>query len=63
MVFDFSASCPLIKNVSVGLNINNLFDENYTEKDGYNMPGRNFQVRAAMTFWSEDMYLLLMADI
>ena len=34
MVFDFSASCPLIKNVSVGLNINNLFDENYTEKDG-----------------------------
>ena len=50
MVFDFSASCPLIKNVSVGLNINNLFDENYTEKDGYNMPGRNFQVRAAMTF-------------
>lgn len=50
MVFDFSASCPLVENVSVGLNINNLFDENYTEKDGYNMPGRNFQVRAAMTF-------------
>ena len=39
-----------VEDVSVGLNINNLFDENYTEKDGYNMPGRNFQVRAAMTF-------------
>lgn len=50
MVFDFSASYPVNRKLTVGANVNNLFDENYTEKDGYNMPGRNFQLRAALTF-------------
>lgn len=50
MLFDFSAAAPLMKNLTIGLNVNNLFDENYTEKDGYNMPGRNFTVKAAFTF-------------
>lgn len=50
LVFDFQATFPVVKNITVGLNLNNLFDENYTEKDGYNMPGRNFQVRAAIAF-------------
>lgn len=50
LVFDFQISCPLLKNVTVGMNLNNLFDENYTEKDGYNMPGRNFMLRAAVEF-------------
>jgi len=50
MVFDFNASYPVNRSLTVGVNVNNLFDENYTEKDGYNMPGRSFQVRAALSF-------------
>lgn len=39
LVFDYSVAY-LIKNYRFGITISNLFDENYTEKDGYNMPGR-----------------------
>jgi outer membrane receptor protein involved in Fe transport len=39
LVFDYSVAYS-IKNYRFGITISNLFDENYTEKDGYNMPGR-----------------------
>ncbi|MEA3317241.1 MAG: TonB-dependent receptor [Bacteroidota bacterium] len=39
LVFDYSVAYS-IKNHRFGITISNLFDENYTEKDGYNMPGR-----------------------
>lgn len=50
LVFDFNASYLITKQINVGFVMNNILDENYTEKDGYNMPGRNFQVRAAISF-------------
>ncbi len=39
LIFDYSIAYS-IKNYSFGITISNLFNENYTEKDGYNMPGR-----------------------
>jgi outer membrane receptor protein involved in Fe transport len=50
LIFDLQAAYPVKENLSVGLNVNNLFDENYTEKDGYNMPGRSFTVKAVLNF-------------
>jgi vitamin B12 transporter len=40
MTFDINFSQKFSNNLSLGFTISNLFDENYTEKDGYNMPGR-----------------------
>lgn len=40
MVFDCSASYTFNNKLRIGFSISNLLDENYTEKDGYNMPGR-----------------------
>ncbi|HSA04104.1 MAG TPA: TonB-dependent receptor [Tenuifilaceae bacterium] len=41
IIFDYSVSYTFQKNKKFGLTIANLLDENYTEKDGYNMPGRS----------------------
>ncbi len=38
------------KKYSVGVNASNLFDENYTEKDGYNMPGRSVMANVKYNF-------------
>lgn len=40
LIFDWSVFYTLHKNKRFGITFSNLFDENYTEKDGYNMPGR-----------------------
>ncbi|MPQ47967.1 TonB-dependent receptor [Marinifilum sp. N1E240] len=40
MTFDYSANYTIKDKYTLGLSIANLLDENYTEKDGYNMPGR-----------------------
>ena len=40
LVFDYSAYYTINGNKRLGITISNLFDENFTEKDGYNMPGR-----------------------
>jgi len=40
LIFDFSVYYTLHNKNRFGISISNLFDENYTEKDGYNMPGR-----------------------
>ena len=41
LIFDYAAYYNVSPNARVGISISNLFDENYTEKDGYNMPGRS----------------------
>lgn len=40
LVFDYSVYYTLHTKTRFGISVSNLFDENYTEKDGYNMPGR-----------------------
>lgn len=50
MVFDAHVYYNITKNIKVGVNANNLLDENYTEKDGYNMPGRNFLGKISYQF-------------
>ncbi len=39
LIIDYSVSYTLNK-CRFGITLSNLFNENYTEKDGYNMPGR-----------------------
>lgn len=40
-VFDFSSYYSINRKIRIGISLSNLLDENYTEKDGYNMPGRS----------------------
>ncbi|MGQ1909907.1 TonB-dependent receptor [Marinifilum sp. RC60d5] len=49
-IFDYSANYNINDNYSVGLTVTNLFDENYSEKDGYNMPGRAIIAKVAYKF-------------
>lgn len=49
MMLDWNASFT-IKKQRISLMINNLTDENYYEKRGYNLAGRNFMVRYGMSF-------------
>ena len=41
LVFDYSAYYNVTPKARVEISVSNLLDENYTEKDGYNMPGRS----------------------
>lgn len=50
LIFDYSVLYTLQKNKKFGLTIANLLDENYTEKDGYNMPGRSVMGSFTYTF-------------
>ncbi|MDJ1485375.1 TonB-dependent receptor [Cytophagaceae bacterium YF14B1] len=50
MVIDMAASYTYAHQHTVSLLVNNLTDENYYEKRGYNMPGRNFTLRYSFTF-------------
>ena len=50
MTLDFSASYTFAGKHTIALLINNLTDENYYEKRGYNLPGRNISGRYAITF-------------
>ncbi|MBN2009647.1 TonB-dependent receptor [candidate division KSB1 bacterium] len=43
LVFDASLMYSLTSDISLCATFSNIFDENYTEKDGYNMPGRSFE--------------------
>lgn len=49
-VFDYSAKYTFKDSYTLGLTVSNLLDENYTEKDGYNMPGRSFMVKVGYKF-------------
>jgi len=42
LIFDLSASYTLKNNVGFGFSVDNLFDDNYSEKDAYYMSGRSF---------------------
>ncbi len=50
LVFDYSAYYNVTSHARVGIAIANLLDENYTEKDGYNMPGRSIMGSFNYTF-------------
>lgn len=50
VIFDYSASYTFNKKYSIGVTVANLLDENYTEKDGYNMPGRAFTAKFSYKF-------------
>jgi len=50
LVFDITATMKLNHTSSLTVFSKNLLDENYTEKDGYNMPGRSIGVRYAVNF-------------
>lgn len=50
LIFDYSISYRLDNGLKLGVTVSNLFDENYTEKDGYNMPGRALMGKISYTF-------------
>lgn len=50
IVFDASVYYNITNQFTVGINANNILDENYTEKHGYNMPGRNFMGKVSYKF-------------
>lgn len=50
LIFDYSAFYNLTPKARIGISVSNLFDENYTEKDGYNMPGRNIMGHVSYFF-------------
>jgi outer membrane receptor protein involved in Fe transport len=49
LILDYSVAYT-IKNYRFGIAISNLFNENYTEKDGYNMPGRMLMANLNYSF-------------
>ena len=50
LIFDYSAYYNVTPQARIGISVSNLFDENYTEKDGYNMPGRSIMGLVSYTF-------------
>ncbi len=50
MVADFVTGYRFLKHHELSLSVNNLTDENYYEKRGYNMPGRSFWLRYSFKF-------------
>lgn len=50
MTFDLSAHYTIFRSIRLGAHLNNLLDEHYAEKDGYNMIGRNFLVTLGFQF-------------
>ena len=50
MTLDFSAGYTFATMHTISLLVNNLTNENYYEKRGYNLPGRNISGRYTITF-------------
>ncbi len=50
MTFDLSAHYSFSKRFRLGIYLNNVLDEHYFEKDGYNMSGRNYMVGLSYKF-------------
>jgi len=50
LVFDLSASYTFNRHLKATCLVSNLLDENYTEKDGFNMPGRQFRFNLNYSF-------------
>ncbi|URW80447.1 TonB-dependent receptor plug domain-containing protein [Xiashengella succiniciproducens] len=49
LVFDFSVGYS-VNSYRLGVTVSNLLNENYTEKDGYNMPGRMLMASYSYSF-------------
>lgn len=50
LTFDLSSYYTINRKIRIGISISNLLDENYTEKDGYNMPGRSIMGHVSYRF-------------
>jgi len=50
LIFDINFTFKINHASKISVFSKNMFDENYTEKDGYNMPGRSVGVRYAVNF-------------
>jgi len=50
MVMDFTAVFKVAEKHTLALKVNNITDENYYEKRGYNLPGRAVSVRYTVKF-------------
>jgi outer membrane receptor protein involved in Fe transport len=50
MTLDFSVTGTYVQHHALTLYVNNLTNENYYEKRGYNLPGRNVAARYTLTF-------------
>ncbi len=50
LVLDLSVRKTFKNKFSVGLGVSNLLDENFTEKDGYPMPGRQIKLNLGYKF-------------
>ncbi|MEJ6979527.1 TonB-dependent receptor [Pedobacter sp. P351] len=50
MTIDFGAGYTFMKSHSISLLLNNMTDENYYEKRGYNLQGRSFSLRYSLNF-------------
>ncbi|MCF0056861.1 TonB-dependent siderophore receptor [Dyadobacter sp. CY356] len=50
MVLDFTAAFKIAQKHTLALKVNNVTDENYYEKRGYNLPGRAVSIRYTVAF-------------
>jgi vitamin B12 transporter len=50
LIFDYSAFYNVTPKARIGITVSNLFDENYVEMDGYNMPGRSIMGQVSYSF-------------
>jgi outer membrane receptor protein involved in Fe transport len=50
LLFDYSIGYAFTSKINFGIMAANLLDENYTEKDGYNMPGRSIVAKLSYSF-------------
>lgn len=50
LTFDSSLFYNINSNLRAGVNILNIFDENYSDIDGYNLPGRSFLFNMIYSF-------------
>ena len=50
LLFDYSVGYAFTEKVNFGVTVSNLLDENYSEKDGYNMSGRSIVAKLAYKF-------------
>ena len=50
LVTDVAFLVPVAEGTRLSLSVNNLTDENYYEKSGYNMPGRNWRIALRREF-------------
>ena len=50
LIFGASLHYTIKQRLGLGVNVDNLYDEHYTEKDGYHMPGRTVRFKLSYQF-------------